>query len=78
MPEPIRAPEPEFARPGANPTLESIEYLRAVLRHAEVPLGRSEIHHILAGWSHGMGRESVNAVIDFLAVDGSIGKGSRG
>jgi hypothetical protein len=73
-----RPPRPEFARPGANPTLESIEYVRGILREANQPLSRNEILRILAGWSHSMGRQSLNAAIKFLAADGSVAEGSKG
>src|SRR5437867_1521683 len=33
-----KAPEPRFARPGANPTLETIEYVQAALRAAPGPI----------------------------------------
>jgi hypothetical protein len=71
-------PELEFARPGANPTLESIEYVRSILREAQEPLSRNEILRILADWSHSMARQSLNAAIDFLAADGSVAEGSKG
>ena len=58
--------------------MESIEYVRAVLRHAEEPLSRNRILLILAGWSHAMSRQSLNAAIDFLAADGSVAEGSKG
>jgi len=78
MPELVRAPQLEFARPGANPTLETIEYVRAVLRHAEAPISRNKVLLILAAWSHSMSRQSLNVVIDFLAADGSVAEGSKG
>jgi len=73
-----RAPALEFARPGANPTLESIEYVRAILRTAELPVSRNEILRTLAAWSHSMSRQSLNAAINFLAADGSVAEGSKG
>ena len=78
MPSSGKAPTLEFARPGANPTLESIEYIRAILRAAEEPISRNEILHILAAWSHSMSRQSLNAALGFLAADGSVAEGSRG
>ena len=78
MPELAHAPQLEFARPGANPTLETIEYVRAVLRHAEAPISRNKVLLILAAWSHSMSRPSLNAVIAFLAADGSVAEGSKG
>jgi hypothetical protein len=74
----MRPPLLEFARPGANPTLESIEYVRSILREADEPLSRNEIQRILAGWAHSMGRQSLNAAINFLAADGSVAEGSKG
>lgn len=74
----MQPPRLEFARHGANPTLESIEYVRAILRNAEEPVSRNRILRILAGWSHSMGRQSLNAALDFLAADGTIAEGSKG
>lgn len=74
----IHAPPLEFARPGANPTLESIEYVRAILRSAETPISRNKILRVLSDWSHSMTRQSLNAVLKFLAADGSIAEGSKG
>jgi len=70
-----RPPSLEFARHGANPTLE---YVRAILRTSEEPVSRNEILRILAGWSHSMGRQSLNAALEFLAADGTIAEGSKG
>lgn len=78
MPGLLRVPRPQFARPGANPTLESIEYVRAILRGAEEPLSRYDILRTLSDWSHSMTRQSLNAAINFLAADGSIAEGSKG
>lgn len=71
-------PALQFARKGANPTLESIEYVRAILRAAEGPISRNDILRVLAGWSHSTTRQSLNAAIDFLAADGYVAKGSKG
>jgi len=71
-------PRPEFARRGANPTLESIEYVRSILLRANEPLSRNEMRRILSGWSQPMSRQSLNAVIRFLAADGSVAEGSKG
>jgi hypothetical protein len=73
-----RPRRPEFARPGANPTLESIEYVRAILRESEEPVSRYEILRVLSSWSHSMTRQSLNAAIGFLAADGSVAEGSKG
>lgn len=74
----VRVPRLEFARPGANPTLESIEYVRAILRGAEEPLSRNDILRTLSDWSHSMTRQSLNAAIHFLAADGSVAEASQG
>ena len=74
----LRAPTPEYARPGANPTLQSIEYVRAILRSAEEPISRNEILRTLSAWSHSMSRQSLNALLGFLAADGTIAEGSKG
>jgi hypothetical protein len=74
----LRCPRPEFARPGANPTLESIEYVRAILRGAEEPVSRNDILRTLSDWSHSMTRQSLNAALNFLASDGSVAEGSKG
>jgi len=73
-----RAPRLEFARRGANPTLESIEYVRSILKNAEEPLSRNNILRVLSDWAHSMSRQSLNAVIGFLAADGSVAEGSKG
>ena len=74
----FKPPTPEFARPGANPTLESIEYVRAILRGAGEPVSRNYILRILAQWGHGMARPSLNAALEFLSADGSVAEGSQG
>jgi hypothetical protein len=68
----------EFARRGANPTLESIEYVRSILRNADEPLSRNEFLRSLAQRSHSMDRQSLKAAISFLAADGSVAVGSKG
>ena len=74
----LRAPSLEYAKPGANPTLQSIEYVRAILRSAEEPISRNDILRALSAWSHSMSRQSLNAVLRFLAADGTIAEGSKG
>lgn len=74
----LRTRNLEFARPGANPTLQSIEYVRAILRSAEEPISRNEILRVLSDWSHSMTRQSLNAALRFLAADGSVAEGSKG
>lgn len=74
----LQVPRPEFARPGANPTLESIEYVRAILKNSEEPVSRNDILYTLSRWAHSMSRQSLNAVLKFLAADGSVAEGSKG
>lgn len=74
----LHPPRPEFARPRANPTLESIEYVRAILKRSQAPVSRNEVLRILSHWSHSMSRQSLNAALKFLAADGSIAEGSKG
>src|SRR3989304_1805955 len=38
-----KAPRPTYARPGANPTLETIEYVLAALQRAEAPVRRTRL-----------------------------------
>ncbi|HLF16825.1 MAG TPA: hypothetical protein VI796_05275 [Candidatus Thermoplasmatota archaeon] len=78
MPILARPPEPAFARPGANPTLETQEYIRAVLEGAHRPVSRNEILRLLSSWGHGTSRPSLNAVVGYLARDGMVVEGSKG
>ena len=73
-----KAPRTEFASPGANPTLETIEYVRAILRQAEAPISRNEILRTLSAWNHSTTRKSLNAAIDFMGADGNVAEGSKG
>lgn len=73
-----RAPTPKFAKLGANPTLQSIEFVRAALMAAEVPISRNVLLEQLSRWGHSMTRQSLNAALGFLAADGSIIEGSKG
>jgi hypothetical protein len=68
----------EFAKRGANPTLESIEYIRAILRAADEPVSRNDILRTLSDWGHSTTRQSLNAAIRFLAADGSVAEGTKG
>jgi hypothetical protein len=78
MAQAIRVPTLEFSRPGANPTLSTIELIRAALRESEVPMSRNELLERLAVWGHSTSRQSLNAALKFLASDGSIAEGSKG
>lgn len=73
-----KAPKLRFARRGANPTLATIELVRAILKNAEAPISRNGILVQLAKWKHSTTRQSLNAVIAFLAQDGSVAEGSKG
>lgn len=73
-----KPPRPEFAGPGANPTLETLEYIRTVLRRAEGPVSRNEILRQLSAWGHSTTRKSLNAALRFLGADGSVAEGSKG
>lgn len=74
----LRPPSVEFARPGANPTLETIEYVRATLRSADGPISRNQMLLQLANWGHSTNRQSLNAAVAFLAADGHVAEGSKG
>lgn len=78
MPTQAKAPKPRFARPGANPTLATLEYIRGALRAASGPISRNALMDRLAVWGHSTTRQSLNAAIGFLAQDGSIAEGSKG
>lgn len=78
MPALAKAPKPRFARPGANPTLATLEYIRSALRTASGPISRNALMERLAVWGHSTTRQSLNAAIGFLAQDGSIAEGSKG
>ncbi len=73
-----RSPAPRFAKPGANPTLETIEYVRAALRSADGPVSRNRLLAVLSKWGHSTTRQSLNAAIAFLADDGMVAEGSKG
>jgi hypothetical protein len=71
-------PVPEFARPGANPTLQTIEFVRAVLQRARGPVSRNHILEQLRAWGHGTSRPSLNAALAFLVAEGAVVEGSKG
>lgn len=73
-----KAPKPRFARPGANPTLATLEYIRSALRAADGPMSRNALLARLSSWGHSTTRQSLNAAIGFLAQDGSVAEGSKG
>ncbi len=67
-----------YARPGANPTLETIEYIRAALSASAGPLSRNQLLRILAEWGHATTRRSLNAALAFFAADGIVAEGRGG
>ncbi len=67
-----------FAKPGANPTLESIEYVRKALESADGPMSRNRLLAILAEWGHSTTRQSLNAALSFLDDMGKIAEGDKG
>lgn len=71
-------PRPKYARPGANPTLETIEYVLASLQKAEGPVSRNRLLATLARWGHSTTRQSLNATIAFFGGQGMIAEGSKG
>lgn len=78
VPATAKAPKAKFARPGANPTLATLELIRNALRTASGPVSRNQLLERLASWGHSTTRQSLNAAIGFLAQDGSIAEGSKG
>lgn len=73
-----KAPRPRFARPGANPTLATLEYIQGALRSADGPMSRNALLLQLAAWGHSTTRQSLNAALAFLAEDGRVAEGSKG
>lgn len=78
MADAMKRPRPKYAKPGANPTLETIEYVLAGLREAEGPVSRNRLLATLARWGHSTTRQSLNAAIAFLGGQGMIAEGSKG
>lgn len=72
------SPKPRFARPGANPTLATLELIRAALRQSDGPVSRNALLAQLKVWGHSTTRQSLNAGIAFLAADGAIAEGKHG
>lgn len=67
-----------FAKPGANPTLETIEYVRKALESTDGPVSRNRLLAILAQWGHSTTRQSLNAALAFLDDMGRIAEGKAG
>ena len=78
MAQVANAPRPRYAKPGANPTLETIEYVLAALQKADGPVSRNRILVTLGSWGHSTTRQSLNAAVSFLGDQGMIAEGSKG
>lgn len=74
----MKRPRLRYAKPGANPTLETIEYVLAGLQEAEGSVSRNRVLATLARWGHSTTRRSLNAAIAFLGGQGMIAEGSKG
>src|SRR5437899_10482342 len=73
-----KVPRPKYAKPGANPTLETIEYVLAALQKADGPVSRNRLLATLGGWGHSTTRQSLNAAASFLGDQGTTAEGSKG
>lgn len=73
-----QAPEPRFAKPGANPGLAKVEAIREILHKAKTPVSRNQVLAELKAWGMGMSRPSLNAALEFLASEGQLIEGSKG
>ncbi len=73
-----KRPRPKYARPGANPTLETIEYVLAAIQKSDGPVSRNKLLATLAHWSHSTTRQSLNVVLAFLGSEGMVAEGNKG
>ena len=73
-----KGPRPKYARRGANPTLETIEYVLTALQKAEGPVSRNRLLATLAHWGHSTTRRSLNAAVAFLGSQGMMAEGTKG
>jgi len=73
-----RSPRLRYAKPGANPTLETIEYVLSALQKSDGPISRNRILATLARWGHSTTRPSLNAALAFLGDEGMVAEGSKG
>ena len=78
MPLLSHAPEPKFAKPGANPGLAKVEAIREILRRSKAPISRNQILAELKNWRMGMNRPSLIAALGFLGSEGQIIEGRQG
>lgn len=78
MAQTAKAPRLAYARPGANPTLETIEYVLGALKESGGPASRNQLLASLARWGHSTTRPSLNAALAFLGDQGMVAEGSKG
>lgn len=74
----VQPPPVQFARKGANPSLELYEIIRGALEQAGAPLSRNALLALLSEWKHGTSRQSLNAALGLLMKDGLVMEGSQG
>lgn len=74
----MKAPQLEYARLGANPTLGTIEYVKKILQKAEEPVTRYRILLTLKEWGHSTTGPTLNAALAFLGDIGMVAEGSKG
>ena len=75
---PVKVPTPVFAKRGANPTLETMEYVRKALQSADGPVSRNQLLETLRTWGHSTSRQSLNAALEFYGDMAMIAEGSKG
>jgi hypothetical protein len=78
MAQSAKAPRPKYSRPGANPTLQTIEYVLAALQKAGGPVSRNALLATLGGWGHSTTRQNLNVALRFLGDQGMVAEGSKG
>src|SRR5437667_3541287 len=71
-------PRLRYARKGANPTLETIEYVLGALQKSEGPISRNQVLATLPRWGPSTTRPSLNAALAFLGDEGMVAEGSKG
>ncbi len=73
-----KSPRLRYAKRGANPRLETIEYVLSALQKSDGPISRNRILATLARWGHSTTRPSLNAALAFLGAQGMVAEGSKG
>ncbi|MCI4351516.1 MAG: hypothetical protein L3K15_08410 [Thermoplasmata archaeon] len=69
---------PRYARRGANPTLETLEYIQSAVAAAGEPVSRNRLLTVLASWGHTTTRRSLNVALDFFIAIGVLGEEGDG